>query len=166
MQQVNAKLNTYYDLKKYFLKEIDLETAMKQFVDQRVSAIRTSLDSIYGKGFASLLPPGLNVDQLVQLDTAQLKRLFSTEEIQATIIAQGAFFTDTAALRRQAKDKALREVLSLKKELESGEPARRQLVRFDQLKGQLSQWMNTDESRIRNAKELFPLGDCNVSFYG
>ncbi len=157
LQKINSRLQTFYDLKKFFLKEIDLESAMRIYVDQRMNSIRGSLDSLYGKTIAGVLPRNISVDQLVQLDSNQLKRLFNTEEIQRELMTGVDSTVRTALQKQQAGDAAIAKVMELKRELESGVPAREQLERFDQVKAQLSKWVNTDESRIRNAKELFPL---------
>ncbi|WP_295121524.1 hypothetical protein [uncultured Chitinophaga sp.] len=161
LQQLNAKLNTYYDLRKFFLKDMDLESAMRSYVDKRLAGIRTGIDSLYGNGLSGVLPTGMSMDQLVQLDTTQILQLFKGndpfEAIKAQAINKAGIAGDSVMLQQQAKQAAIEKVLALKRDLESGQPAREQLARFDKVKDQLSAFINTDESRIRHAKELFPL---------
>ncbi|MCF6406422.1 hypothetical protein L3C95_26235 [Chitinophaga filiformis] len=156
VQQLNAKLNEWYDLKKYFLKEIDGEALVKAYVDQRMKSMQAGMDSLYGIPAAAIVPGGISTDQLIRLDSQQLRNLFADNNY--VVLPKGAdtivgMVDKVKAARAAYMDK----LLQLKGALNSGAPLKEQLARYDKIKEQASKWMMEEDNKIEGIEKLMPL---------
>lgn len=156
IQQLNAKLNEWYDLKKYFLKDIDGEALVKAYVDRRMKSMQADMDSLYGIQAAAIVPGGISTDQLIRLDSQQLRNLLSDNNYIA--LPKGAdTITGMVDKVKAARTAYMDKLLQLKAALNSGAPLKEQLARYDKIKEQASKWMMEEDNKIEGIEKLMPL---------
>ncbi|MRG44752.1 hypothetical protein GFS24_06485 [Chitinophaga sp. SYP-B3965] len=130
VKKINAHLQKNYDLKKYFLDDIDFKSHLRAFVDERMKALKGGKDSLLRH---------VNADQLMHMDSSQLRNL---------VLNKG-----------QLPDSALEnyygQLMQLKNELGGGA----QMLNSQHLvKDNLNKWMEDPASTTKLAEDLIPMG--------
>lgn len=157
VQQLTGKLNTFYDLKKDLLKDLDMEPVIKGYVDRRIRSIHAEMDSLFNTAPASLLPAGMDVDQLIQLDTAQIKHLLTDNNYIPLPPGADTLAAQATTQVQEARNTYLQKILQLKAALDSGEPLKEQMGRYDNIKEQALGFLNRKDNTISNIKQRLPL---------
>lgn len=153
LEQLSARVSKDYDLRKYFLDDIDVKAAVKQYADARVKEIHGKLDSLY-KGGTALIPS----EELLQLDSVQLKNLVmnSGKGLQQ--------WGDSTLSEQQSRNKYLQELLQMKQSLGKELDLKNTLTGSFDAKQKLTGLMNSVEGRKQAAKDLLPLNGLEKLF--
>lgn len=177
VKRLNDIVEEKYDLRKYFLKDIDVRAAVKSFTSSRLEGIQKSIPVVGEKqqaAFKSLF----GSDHILQLDSLQIKnQLLNNMDL-------GLSANDLDPLVGRAQDSLLQAgggryslAGSELEHLRTAKAARNYLVQVYQLKrdvgegleaksaisGQhatgrrISGAMDEEESKVRNIRELLPL---------
>lgn len=125
LDKINQQLQKKYDLKKYFLEDLDVKSSMKKYAADQLSAIKGSTDSIGGR---------LSADQLMYLDSAQLSNV---------LIRNG----DTAAAYYN-------KIMTLKKQLGGVKEMNKMLGSQQQVKGSIEGWLQQPQHTSKIAGDL------------
>lgn len=137
--KINGHIQKNYDLKKYFLDDIDFKAHLKSFVDDRMKSLQAQ-----GEGLGKLV----NADQLIHLDSIQLRNL----------VFDGSRIVDAV---KPAADTTLEkyysDLLRLKGELGNGLQVSEMLKGQHGVKHNIDKWIN-DPSNIKGvAGDLIPM---------
>jgi len=87
LDKINQQLQRKYDLKKYFLQDLDVKSSMKQYAAEQLMAIKGGKDS---------LGASLSADQLMYLDSAQLSNVLIRNRDTSA-----AYYDKVMALKKQ-----------------------------------------------------------------
>ncbi|SDF70874.1 hypothetical protein SAMN04488121_102723 [Chitinophaga filiformis] len=87
LEKINQQLQKKYDLKKYFLEDLDVKSSMKKYAADQLVLIKGSKDSVGGK---------LSADQLMYLDSAQLRNVLIRNRDTSA-----GYYNKVMALKRQ-----------------------------------------------------------------
>ncbi|WP_341836435.1 hypothetical protein WJU16_00855 [Chitinophaga pollutisoli] len=138
LQKVSAHIRKHYDLKKYFLDDIDFKAQLKQFTGERLKALDTKSDSI-----SKLIRP----EELMYLDSIQLRNQLFANAGQQNL--------------NQYKDSTLEHHLSkliaLQRELGGGLDRDAMLKSQHQLKSRMEKYMQDPASAAEMAPDLLPM---------
>ncbi len=134
LQKVSAHVRKNYDLKKYFLDDIDFKSQLKQFTDARLKSLSEKGDSLQ-----KLIRP----EELMYLDSVQLRnQLFAN--------AAGSY-SDTAL------ESKLSKLLALQKEIGGSLDPNSMLKNQYQLKSRMERYMQDPLSAAEMAPDLIPM---------
>ncbi|WP_146151290.1 hypothetical protein [Chitinophaga niastensis] len=164
VERMNGYLNKSYDLRKYFLEDINVSAAVKSFATQHIenacSEITPLLDPAQVAQFRNLI----SAEQLVYLDSNQIKHLLlDNKTLQLNEGELTGAFPDTALTTSAhastviAARHYLSKVADLKSMVEKGLAAKETLSAQHALDNNVKQRMNDPEAQQRNIKELLPL---------
>jgi hypothetical protein len=128
LQKINQQLQKKYDLKKYFLEDLDVKSSMKKYAGDQLAAIKSGSDSLGGK---------LSADQLIYMDSTQLSYALSSSG-------------DTSA-------SYYNKVMALKKQLGSVKEMNKMLGSEQRVKGNIEGWLQQPQNTSRVAGDLLPL---------
>lgn len=138
LQKVSAHVRKNYDLKKYFLDDIDFKSQLKQFADTRMKSLAGAGDSL-----ARLIRP----EDLIYFDSAQLRN---------QLLANAA----ADSLHRFAEkdlDAHLSKLLQLQKELGGSLDVNSMLKRQHDVRGKINQIIDDPASVANMAGDLIPM---------
>lgn len=164
MQRMNGYLNKAYDLKKYFLGDIDVSAAVKSFAAQQIDELKEQMNAMVDPGQAGIFNGLVSPEQLIYLDSSQLKRLMLddkrlqlTEEDLNGKWADSSLYSSPHGKTIMAARQYLNKVSSLKQSVNQGLQTR-ELMTAQRATGQHVQTLLDDrESSKRNIRELLPL---------
>ncbi|PWV56698.1 hypothetical protein [Chitinophaga sp. S165] len=128
MNKINQQLQKKYDLKKYFLEDLDVKSSMKKYAGDQLSAIKGNGDSTRGK---------LSPDQIMYLDSTQLSNV---------LINQG----DTSG-------GYYNKIMALKKQLGGVKEMNQMLGSEKRVKGNIEGWLQQPQNTSRVAGDLLHL---------
>ena len=129
IKKVNAHLQKNYDLKKYFLDDIDFKSHLRAFVDTRMKSLQAGKDSLFHH---------ISADQLMHMDSVQLRNLVFGRGLLPDSILENYYG----------------RVMQLKQELSGGA----QLLNSQHLvKDNLNKWIEDPASTAKLAKDLIPM---------
>lgn len=139
IQKLNAHLHKNYDLKKYFLDDIDFKSQLKAFIEHRVKSFKTTGDSLYKR---------VKPEELMYLDSTQLRN----------VVFDRSTLVDSL---RQIADSSLQnyytQLLQLKKEIGGGLEMNQLLNSQHAMRNNLQQWMNDPAAASQLAGNLVPM---------
>lgn len=139
LNKLNGHIQKNYDLRKYFLDDIDFKAHLKSFVDDRMKSLQAQ-----EAGLKKLV----NAEQLIHLDSNQLRNLVFDKSNMVDSLKPAA---DTTL------QKYYTELLRLKGELGSGLQVNEMLKSQHGIKSGIDKWMN-DPSNIQGiAGDLIPM---------
>ncbi|SFW66835.1 hypothetical protein [Chitinophaga sancti] len=153
MSSINKQLNQNYDLKKYFLEDLDIKSSMKSYAT-------SSLNSIDQQGIKNKI----SGDQLMYLDTAQLRRSvmgnslpvsFSADSVKALAASKDS--NDQALYKQYQQSEYFRQVLSLKSQMGDVKEMNQLLGSQKQVVGNIENWMNKGENTAAMGGKLLQL---------
>ncbi|SEW52806.1 hypothetical protein [Chitinophaga arvensicola] len=177
VKRLNSIVEKKYDLKKYFLKDIDVRSAVKSFTRNRLEGIQQQLAGL-GEQQSAAFSSLLNSDHIIQLDSIQLKNELlnnrvlgiTAEDLEPAVAALQdsillAYPLADSTLNSQlqhfrtasAARKYMAGVFALKKEVEEGLQAKSIISDGRVAEGKISGQLEEESSKIRNIKELLPL---------
>lgn len=125
VEKINQQLQKKYDLKKYFLEDLDVKSSMKKYAADQLTAINGGTDSLGRK---------LSADQLMYLDSAQLRNV---------LIRNG----DTSV-------GYYNKIMALKKQLGGVREMNKMLAGQQRVKGDIDGWLKKPENTSRIAGSL------------
>lgn len=129
VKKINTHLQQNYDLKKYFLDDIDFKSHLRSFLDARMKSLQAEKDSLVRR---------VNPEQLMHMDSAQLRSLVFDKSQQAD----------------SALESYYSQLMELKKEFSGGA----QMLNSQHLvKENLNKWMEDPASTVKLAKDLLPM---------
>lgn len=138
LQKVSAHIRKHYDLKKYFLDDIDFKAQLKQFTGERLKALDTKGDSL-----SKLIRP----EELMYLDSIQLRNQLLANAGKQNLDR----YADTAL------EKQLSKLIALQRELGGGLDKDAMLQRQHQFKGRMEKYMQDPASAAEMAPDLLPM---------
>jgi len=164
MQRMNGYLDKTYDLRKYFLGDIDVTSAVKSFASQQLTDIQDEMkamaDPLQASAFNHLTSP----EQLIYLDSSQIKQLLLndktlqlTEEDLKGDMRSGMDSISAHGKTVMAARHYLGRIETLKASVAQGLQARQTLSAQHQATGSIQQQVNDPETQKNNIKELLPL---------
>ncbi|MBC9914055.1 hypothetical protein [Chitinophaga varians] len=161
LERMNGYVNKAFDLNKYFLQDIDVRAAFKDYADKKLIKLREDMSRLTmesGQQLAALTGL-LSPDQLIYLDSNQIKNL---------LLDIPAFKVDEAQLLSQLPDSALapqtamarnylHKLWELKSTLSQGLAAQQTLAAQQAVENSIQKSLNSHDSKVRNIKQLLPL---------
>jgi hypothetical protein len=177
VKRLNGIVEEKYDLRKYFLKDIDVKSAVKSFTNSRLESIQQLIPSVGEKqmnAFKSLL----SSDHIIQLDSLQIRNeLLNNRDLGITaddlnpLIAQSqdsllkTIPAGDSSMKAQldhmrtaqAARSYLDKVYQLKKDVGEGLQAKAVISEQHVTDKRIADVMDQEESKVRNIKELLPL---------
>lgn len=162
-ERLTGYVNKTYDLKKYFLADMDMGSVLKSYTGRQLADIGRQLENYLPADKAGALQQLCSPEELLYLDTAQLKNLLlqdKTLQLKEADLA-GCFNSDTigstgdTSAMRQAVRSYLSRIGRLKSELTNDLAARRMIGSQQQVQGRLQQQLTANG--LQQAKELLPL---------
>lgn len=153
LHSINKQLNQNYDLKKYFLEDLDIKSSMKAYAT-------SSLHSLDQTGIKNKI----SGDQLMYLDTAQLRHAVMGSSIPIELSADAAKSlsaskdtNDQALYRQYQQSEYFRQVLALKSQLGDVKEMNQLLGAQKQVDGNIEGWMKKDENTAAMGGKLLQL---------
>lgn len=142
-QRLSGYVNSHYDLKKYFLQDINAGAALRSYTSFDLQSIEKQMDSVYvakGKaGFKSVI----SADQLLYLDSVQLRNAVmgqpGADSLQAGL--SGDYLQQLYTLKKQYGAIAPKEILNAQHDVN----------------GKVGAWMQGDQQQAQTDKALLPL---------
>jgi hypothetical protein len=129
VKKINTHLQQNYDLKKYFLDDIDFKSHLRSFLDARMKSLLAEKDSLLRH---------VNPEQLMHMDSVQIRNLVFDKGQQADSTLENYYS----------------QLLQLKKEFAGGS----QMLNSQHLvKENLNKWMEDPGSTVKLAKDLLPM---------
>jgi hypothetical protein len=177
VKRLNGIVEEKYDLRKYFLKDIDVKSAVKSFTTERLESISQGIPQV-GEKQLSAFKSLLNVDHIIQLDSLQIRnQLLNNPDLAITaddLDPRMAKAQDSFLLAHPGNDSSLKaeldhirtakaarsyldKVYQLKKDVGEGLQAKSVISDQRVADNRISGVMDQQESKIRNIKELLPL---------
>lgn len=169
MQELNKQVKKNYDLKKYFLRDIDYKSFASDFAGKKMDALRQQAG-----GLLDQMKQVLSVEELFNLDSLQLKNTLlkhATEEDMQhyrEMLAQftpETFLKDTAvqALHQrvqqyEATKKYYDQLLALKRQLGDGKDVMKIVNSQNAAERGLDTYANDPANTPKLAKQLLPMG--------
>lgn len=138
LKKINSHIRQNYDLKKYFLDDIDFRGQLQSFVDAKMKASREMGDSL-----ATLVKP----EQVIYLDSIQLRNALS----------ESALKDQAHRLADSSLDKYMNRLMTLKKEMGGGLEIKDMLNSQHTVRNNLGKWMQDPASTARMAQDLVPM---------
>lgn len=138
LQKVSSHLKKNYDLKKYFLDDIDFKAQLKQFAAVRMKSLAGTGDSLAG-----LIRP----EDLIYLDSAQLRNQLLANASGDSVRRYG----------EQELNDHLAKLLQLQKELGGSLDVNTMLNRQAATRGKLNDFINDPASAADMAGNMIPL---------
>ncbi|QJB42198.1 hypothetical protein HF324_31910 [Chitinophaga oryzae] len=161
IERMNQYVNKAFDLNKYFLQDIDVRAAFKDYADKKLQKVGEDMSRLVAdKGqqltaLSNLISP----EQLIYLDSNQIKNLvldipgFQVEEARLlSDLPDSALSPKTAMARRY-----LHKLWELKSTLSQGLTAQQTLATQTAVENSIRKGLNNNDSKVRNIKELLPL---------
>ncbi|SKC95094.1 hypothetical protein SAMN05660461_0226 [Chitinophaga ginsengisegetis] len=177
VKRLNSIVEKKYDLKKYFLKDIDIKSAVKSFTNSRLEALQQKLTEL-GEKQSAAFGQLLNSDHIIQLDSLQLRNELlnnralgiTAEDLEPVVAA----LQDSILLAHPVADSSLNGLLehfrtasaarkymagvfALKKEVGEGLQAKSIISDERVAGGKINGQLEEESNKIRNIKELLPL---------
>lgn len=153
LSDVNSQLTKNYDLKKFFLEDIDIKSSMKSYVS-------SSLNSLEQAGMNNKV----NSDQLMYYDTAQLRQSImgnlspiSLSVDSAKLLAASKDSNDQALYKRYQQSEYYRKVLELKGQMGDVKEMNQLLGNQKQVSGNIETWMQQDENTAKMGGKLLQM---------
>jgi len=153
MSSVSKQLNQKYDLKKYFLEDLDIKSSMQSYA-------KTSLSGLEQDGIKNKI----NGDQLMYLDTAQLRRSIMGNTIPISLSADSVKLlsaskdsNDQALYKKYQQSEYFRQVLSLKQQMGDVKEMNQLLGAQKQADGNIEGWMQNDQNTGTMAGKLLQM---------
>ncbi|MGF6930350.1 hypothetical protein QFZ48_005850 [Chitinophaga sp. W2I13] len=164
LQRMNGYLNKAYDLKKYFLGDIDVTTAVKSFASKQLTDIQNEMKAMTDPSQAAAFNNLTSPEQLIYLDSSQIRQLLlSDKTLQLTAedlngnVAAGMDSVSAHGKTVMAARHYLSRIETLKTSVVQGLQARETLSAEHQATGDIRQRINDPEAQKRSIKELLPL---------
>lgn len=139
VQKINAHLQKNYDLKKYFLDDIDFRSQLGSFIEHSVKRFETVGDSLYG-----LVKP----EQLMYMDSIQLRNL---------VFNRSAMADSLKHLPDSSLERYYGQLLQLKKGIGEGLQMDQMLRSQHIVRNNLQYWINDPASAKQLAGDLVPM---------
>jgi hypothetical protein len=153
LSDVNSQLTKNYDLKKYFLEDIDIKSSMKSYVTTSLNSIE--VESIKNK---------INGDQLMYYDTAQLRQsiMGSLSPIilsadSAKLLAASKDSNDQVLYKQYQQSEYYRKVLTLKSQMGDLKEMNQLLGSQKQVSGNIENWMQQEENTSKMGGKLLQM---------
>ncbi len=153
LSSVSKQLNQHYDLKKYFLDDLDIKSSMKSYAT-------TSLNSLEQQGVKNKI----SSDQLMYLDTAQLRRSIMGNTLpidlsadSVKLLAASKDSNDQALYKQYQQSAYFRQVLSLKTEMGDVKEMNQLLGAQKQVDGNIESWMRNDQNTAAMGGKLLQI---------
>ncbi|RFS22048.1 hypothetical protein DVR12_15515 [Chitinophaga silvatica] len=159
LQRMNGYVNKAYDLKKYFLQDINLGTAVKSFADKQLSDLQDEMGAItnnpiQAEAFKNLISP----DQLIWLDSSQIRQvLLNNHSLQLSAADLENNISDSTNTTAFAARQYMSRIMALKESMAQGLQAKEMLVAQHKTTNEIQHSLNDPSSQQRNIKELLPL---------
>lgn len=164
MQRMNAYLNKTYDLKKYFLGDIDVSAAMKSFVSEQINSVNDEIDALAEPQQAAVFKHLLSPEQLIYLDSSQIRRLLlENKTLQLTDADMDSQMTDSLSITSthgktvKAAQQYLARIGGLKQSVTQGLQVKEALSSQRKTSEHIQEQISDPETSKRNIKELLPL---------
>lgn len=164
MDRLNGYLNKSYDLKKYFLGDIDVASAVKSFATLQVNDIQEEMKAITSPQQALAFSNLVSAEQLIYLDSNQIRRLLlDNKTLQLTEEDLNSKLPDSTGMMSGhqqtvlAAQQYLRRLSEAKNNVVQGLQAKEALAAQHKINGAIQQRVNDPEAQKRNIKELLPL---------
>lgn len=178
LKKLDSHIKQQYDLKKYFLEDIDFKAHMRAFLDTRLADAKERSEALVNgqkNGFLQIVNP----DQLMNLDSVQLRNVLlqhsglsggeqallqRKQELTNALAAHASRDSASALLedelaRYEAVDQYYRDVLKIKKDIGSGGlDASTLLNQQAGAKDKMNQWLGDKSNTPQLARQLLPLG--------
>jgi hypothetical protein len=138
LKKIDAHVRKNYDLKKYFLDDIDFRGQLQSFVGEKLKSFENMGDSL-----SSLVKP----EQVIYLDSMQLRNVLH-ENVMKDPLRPSADST---------LDRYMARLLDLKKELGGGLEIKDMLNSQHAVRSNLGKWMQDPASTTRIAQNLVPM---------
>jgi len=173
LERMSKYVESNYDLKKYFLGDIDVAGAVKSFASNRINSIQQEMAQLGKAGlpFKDLI----SADQLLHLDKDQIKQVLLSQSgsgLQANdldsayaSVLKGQMGADSLSeAQREHLERVvaardyLQKIEALKQEMGTGLSVKETLSRQNITNQQVGGWLNDAKTKSGTAKELLPLG--------
>lgn len=138
LQKVSAHVKKNYDLKKYFLDDIDFKQQLNSFLEHKMKALDKAGDSL------SLL---IRPQEVLQLDSIQLRN-----QLFANAAKKGPGMYPDSVLNKQVS-----ALLALKEEVGGGLDTDEMLRNQRKMKSQVDRYLNDPGAAAEMAPDLIPL---------
>ncbi len=153
LSDVNKQLTQNYDLKKYFLEDLDIKSSMKSYAS-------SSLNSLEQEGVKNKI----NGDQLMYYDTAQLRQSIMGNTFPVTLspdavklLAASKDSNDQDLYKRYQQSEYYRKVLALKGQMGDVREMNQLLGTQKQVDGNIESWMQKDENTSKMGGKLLQM---------
>lgn len=178
VKRLNGIVEEKYNLKKYFLDDIDIAGAVKSFVNDRLASIQQTMPDI-GAPQAAAFKALLSSDHIIQLDSLQMRNELlhnpALSLTEADLDPRVARLQDSLIRHAGGRDSLLtgqwehlrtasaarsylEKVYQLKKDVGEGLQAKSVIADQRTAGKRISSEMDQEASKIRNIKDLLPLG--------
>lgn len=149
-QRLASLVASHYDLKKYFLQDIDLGASIKGYASLDLKSLESNMDSLY-RSKAAAMGKLVAADQLLYLDSVQLRNA----------VISGRNMADSSEAR--ATNDYLQHLYALKKKY--GDNAAADVLNFQSLQNKKTeQWMQEESQQVQADKSLLPLNGLQKLF--
>lgn len=138
LSRINAHIQEHYNLRKYFLDDIDFKAHLKSFVDDRMKSLQAGQLE---------LQKIVNADQLIHLDSIQLRNLVFDKTRGDSL----------KALADTALEKYYSDLLQLKEELGTGLQMDKMLKGQHDIRNSIDRWMSNPSNIQGVAGDLLPM---------
>jgi len=153
LSDVNSQLTKNYDLKKYFLEDLDIKSSMQSYATSSLKALEQ--EGVKNK---------INGDQLMYYDTAQLRQsiMGSSSPISfsadsAKLLAASKDSNDQVLYKRYQQSEYYRKVLALKSQIGDVKEMNQLLGNQKQVRGNIENWMQQDENTAKMGGKLLQM---------
>ncbi|MBO9154066.1 hypothetical protein ACFOTA_17740 [Chitinophaga sp. GCM10012297] len=138
LKKIDAHVKKNYDLKKYFLDDIDFRGQLQSFVSAKMKSFDQLGDSLSG-----MVKP----EQVIYLDSIQLRN----------VLNENALKEPARRMADSSLDKYMGRLMDLKKELGGGLEIKDMLNSQHTVRNNLGKWINDPASTARMAQDLVPM---------
>lgn len=161
LERMNQYVNKAFDLNKYFLQDIDVRAAFKDYADKKLAKVREDMSRLaadQGQQFTALSNL-MSPDQLMYLDSNQIKNLvldipgFHVDEARLLGELPDSVLSPKTAMARSY----LHKLWELKSTLSQGLAAQQTLAAQTAVENSIRKGLNSDDSKVKNIKTLLPL---------
>ncbi|WP_343693218.1 hypothetical protein [Chitinophaga sp.] len=153
LSSVNKQLNQHYDLKKYFLDDLDIQSSIKSYATSALNGV--DQQSVKNK---------ITGDQLMYLDTAQLRRYIMGNALpvnfsadSAKLLAASENSRDQALFQQYQQSVYFKKVLALKSEIGDVKEMNQLLAAQKQVDGNIQSWMQNDQNTASMGGKLLQM---------
>ncbi|MFY0256451.1 hypothetical protein ACDQ55_21155 [Chitinophaga sp. 30R24] len=153
LERMNKYVNKSFDVNKYFLQDINVSAALKSYISKEIDEAQKELQTLSGN---SALKQLISPDELIYLDSSQIKQLFADNRLlQPDVVPVAGKTLDSTA--QEMSQRYLDRIYSLKAMLGKELAAKQTMTSQQLVNDKISTNINSVAGQQRNIQSLLPL---------